>query len=503
MSQDGVSGHLNSDDPTVGPIRDNQIMGMRRVEFGDSLSGLLIDGVADTPNVGAAFQLTHDKGVTVEVPYLSNRSVTQFGHVQAWFTDQSPPTNMLLLTPEGTISLFDIAWSGHSENWGGRRASIGSLRPALAVLGDRDNGLDDPLVMGEMHSRLDGLNEWSRLSAVSSDHETDVEGHIQSVTLLLHRDDGLTWQQGDATMTIRAGWYYAPEQDGYERKTTVDDNVHIESTFGSGPMPFWEHFVEQRKIANLMVFLFGRPLSFREHRLRDDLFASRMMDGRTYEHPLTEIISRHTYRERRTEAPSQKDLGRPIAHLTQIGAAGLATWSQSYETWERFILPSVSVLGRAGSFIEDAVISTSMSLEAAGGILGERAGEQVTWSRARRPTTATYVYRCLEALDVRWPERIGDRVGLSRAIANNYNDVKHYDRGEFPDHDESYVVSEVNQLIVRLLAIYITGRGEELLSTYREGNDLYKIKQVLDGYGLRVDETGRWRRDTDDLPSEQ
>jgi hypothetical protein len=41
--------------------------------------------------------------------------------------------------------------------------------------------------------------------------------------------------------------------------------------------------------------------------------------------------------------------------------------------------------------------------------------------------------------------------------------VKHYDRGDFPDHDESYVVSEVNQTIVRLLAIHITGRGDELL----------------------------------------
>ena len=66
-----------------------------------------------------------------------------------------------------------------------------------------------------------------------------------------------------------------------------------------------------------------------------------------------------------------------------------------------------------------------------------------------------------------WPECIRDRVGVSRAIANNYNDVKH-DRGEFPDHDESYVVTEVNQLIVRLLAIHITGQGDELLSSYRE-----------------------------------
>jgi hypothetical protein len=473
-------------------------MGMRRIEFGDNLSGLLIDGVEETPYVGASLKLSLDKGVSVEVPYLSWHGDEQFSHVKAWFSDQSPPTNMLLLTPEGTISLFDIAWSGHSENWGGRRASIGSLRPTVAVLGDRDGALADPLVMNELHSRLDGLIEWSRLSAVDDDRETDEDGRIQSVTMLLHRDEGITWQQGDATLTIRAGWFHSPTEDGYDRKTTVDDNVSIESTFGAGPMPFWEHFVEQRKVANLMVFLFGRPLSFREHKLRDDRFASRMMDGRVYNHPLTEVISGHTYRERRTDIPSKKDLGRPIAHMVQIGVEGLTTWSENYEAWQRFILPSVSVLGRTGRFIEDIVISTSMSMEAAGGILGERPGEQETWSRARRPTTATYVYRCLDVLNVRWPERIRSRVGLARAIANNYNDVKHYDRGEFPDHDESYVVSEINQLIVRLLAIHITGRGEDLIASYREGNDLYEIKRVLDGYELRINEAGQWHRDSDD-----
>ncbi|WP_370568345.1 hypothetical protein [Frigoribacterium sp. CG_9.8] len=437
---------------------------MRRLEFGDSLSGLLIDGVEDTPYVGANFQLTRDSGAIVEVPYLSSPGVTQFSHVQSWFNDQAPPTNMLLLTPEGTISLFDIAWSGHSENWGGRRASIGSVRPALAVLGDRDGALADPLLIGEMRSRIDGLNEWSRLSAVSSDSGTDEEGRVQSVTMLLHRDDGITWQQGGATMAIRAGWFHSPAQDGYNRKTTVDDNVHIESKFSSGPMPFWEHFVEQRKVANLLVFLFGRPLSFREHKLRDDRFAARMNGGRVYEHPLTEVISRSTYRERRTELPSKKELGRPLAHMTQIGVEGLSAWSDNYGVWERFILPSASVLGRKERFIEDVVISTSMSMEAAGRILGERPGERATYSQRGHKTTATYVYRCLDGLDVLWPERIRDRIGLARAIANNYNNVKHYDRGDFPDHDESYVVSEVNQMIVRLLAIHITGRGNDLLA---------------------------------------
>lgn len=364
-------------------LRDNHVMGMRHLEFGDSLSGLLVDGITDTPYVGATFRLTEDKGVTVEVPYLSIPGVEQFGHVQSWFNDQAPPSNMLLLTHEGSISLFDIAWSGHSENWGGTRAPIGTVRPTLAVLGDRAGVIGDPLVMRELHSRLDGLNEWARLSSVATDSETNAENRIQSVTMLLHRDDGITWQQGDATMSIRASWTHSPAQDGYDRTITVSDNVHLESTFAAGPMPFWEHFVEQRKVANLMVFLFGRPISFREHALRDDRFASRLMGGQVYDHPLTELISGHTYRERRSTIPSKKELGRPIAHLVQIGSEGLAQWSDNYERWERFILPSAAVLGRTGRFIEDIVISTSTSIEAAGALLGVRPGEEATRRSAR------------------------------------------------------------------------------------------------------------------------
>lgn len=144
-------------------------MGVERLEFGSSLSGLLVDGIDGTPYVGATVRMTKDKGIVVEVPYLPDIGIAQFDHVQEWFGSRTPPNNMLLLTHEGTISLFGITWSGHSETWGGSRASVGSLRPALTVLGRRDAELAAPLVMNEMHSWSDGLNAWSGLSSVRTE----------------------------------------------------------------------------------------------------------------------------------------------------------------------------------------------------------------------------------------------------------------------------------------------------------------------------------------------
>ena len=461
---------------------------MKRLDFGDSLSGLLIDGVDGTPYVGATIRMTQERGVAVEVPYLPDPGIEQFSHVLTWFRDQKPPSNMLFATREGTVSLFDVTWSGQAETWGGSRTSVGTLRPTVSVFGMRRGPLESPLVMEELRSRLDGLNVWSRLSSLEQKHGLDEDSKVRSVEMHVEQNDGLTWRQGEAVMAIRAGWQYSTDEDGYSRLVSLQDNAFLESSFDSGPMPFLDHFVEQRKVANLMVFLFGRPLSFREHTLRDEHFATSAS-----KRPEVEVVSRYSYQERRDKVPAKKDLGYPLAYLSQIGPEGLEAWSKNYETWNRFIQPSAGALGNVANFLEDLIVSTSMSIEAAGGIIGERPGERETWSRTR-PTMATYAFRCLDVLDVSWPDPIADRVSLARAVAKNYNDVKHFDRGDFPKHDESHVVSEVNQMIVRLLAICLTGKEEEILASYRRDGGFHELQQMLDAYALSLDEGGKWKR---------
>ena len=53
-------------------------------------------------------------------------------------------------------------------------------------------------------------------------------------------------------------------------------------------------------------------------------------------------------------------------------------------------------------------------------------------------------------------------------------------------------------MIVRLMAIHLTGRREDILAPYRGGNNLHELKQVVDAYGLGADENGCLRRDSGD-----
>jgi hypothetical protein len=59
------------------------------------------------------------------------------------------------------------------------------------------------------------------------------------------------------------------------------------------------------------------------------------------------------------------------------------------------IQPGAGTLRRPESYVEDHIVNASVSLEAAGHIIGEVEAERDSWTTGKwpRPTTATYVFR--------------------------------------------------------------------------------------------------------------
>lgn len=459
------------------------------LEVGDSMAVLLVDGVEATPYVGATLRMT-ENGVEVEVPYLPGFVVPQFAGVDHWFRQMSPPDNVLVHTREGNIVLYGCRWRGHSDAAGSRVGS-GRFAATEALLNDRDSTLADPLTVKSCQSRADGLNRWSRMTAFASESTVDEQNRTMALDIRVEGPDPVEWSQGEATLRVRSTWTVGHVEDGYSRTHPIDDYVVFESEWDE-PRPFVDHLVEQRKVLHLLVFLFGTALSFRKHSVRDETITTRTMDGTVRDHPLVEVISARTMRERAQPVSSKEKLGRPLLVLEEVGAAGLATWAANYEAWERFILPSVTIIGQQHRFAEDIVTSTSMSLEAAGQLIGERVGEDVTYGRGGL-TTATNVYRCLDVLNIGWGDYIHSQVGLARAIANSYNSIKHANRGAFPDRVQTLLISEVSELVVRLLAVRLTGQGTELLQRFSQGSELWKLKQSFDAYRIRIaDDRGSW-----------
>ena len=154
-----------------------------QLEMGDSISGLLADGVEGTPWVGATIKMDRRRGLVVEVPYLQGVDGGQFDHVRHWFESRKAPTNMELLTPEGTVGLFGIVWLGYRAPFGAWKASVGKLQPSVAVLESREGRFEDPLVIDEVYSWIDGMNVWSGLSAVSIEPLVDEKNIANELTL--------------------------------------------------------------------------------------------------------------------------------------------------------------------------------------------------------------------------------------------------------------------------------------------------------------------------------
>jgi len=477
-------------------------MTVETLEFGQSVVGLLVDGVEGTAYTGATLHMEEPQGVVVEVPYIHRGDTEQFRHVDGWFETQTPPRNMKLLTHKGAVCLYDVEWRGHSVSIG---VSLGKLAPSETLLGRRDAPLHEPLTVTEVYSHLDGLREWTSFTGLHTDPEADANGLATGLHVYVRSGEGASWQQGEATLNFATDWRTErPEENGNGGLNITDASVLV-SKFHTA-RPFTDHLAEQRKVVQLLVLVAGAPISFRRHRVADDTIVIRSLGGSVMSHPRTDLLSAQTVRDYAQPLPTKQELGDLLTRFPDVGTDGMARWAEQYETWKRFILPAVGVLGRRQAFAEDLIVSTSMSIEAAGQIVGEREGETATYGRGGKPSTATYVYRCLNVLDLEWGDIAPNTIAISRAVANTYNTIKHFDKGEFPDTSVSHIVSTITKYIVRLLALHIVEPSGALLTEWRTPNAMWRVRRLLEVYKVSINEQGGFvvsRAEGDALDAEQ
>lgn len=469
-------------------------MAVEKLVFGDILAGLLVDGDPDTLYAGCTLRMEEPRGAVIEVPYIHMDSTKQFAPVQAWFSTRTSPPNMLLRTASGAVSLFDIQWDGHSVK-SGNSVSLGKLRPMEIVLSNREADLEDPLLVTELRSHVDGLREWSRFTAIKHDTEANENNLVRKLTVEVESVAQVSWKQGDATMTLQTDWRTANPEGLNEGSFNIFEWVVLDSKFDEGHS-FFDHYVEQRKLVHLLILVFGKPVHFRKHQVRDDSFSQRLNGGKLVNHPFVQLISRRTVGEYAEKPPTKEDLQRPLVYLREIGQEGLQRWADEFERWTRFTLPATATLGKRNIYVGDLVVSLSMSLEAAGHIIGVRDGEEETYrEKSTTPTTASYVYRCLHLLDLDWGDRVASPVGLARAVANGYNGTKHYNKGVLPDNDQTFLISEVLRKVTRLLTLHIVDPSGELLKSSREPGGLWRMQDMFEANELRIKHDGKWEHE--------
>lgn len=455
----------------------------RTIAFGDSITGMLIDGVADTPYVAATLTLNGESGALITVPYVDDfqDSTNSTSH---WFEERRPPKNLILVSLDGDFSLFGCRYSGHTVNLP-RGIGVGKIKPTEIVLGNRDGDHEAPLAVKELRSEIDGLPEWTGFTSIRQSKLTDEDGRVKKVVIEVASLDEMEWAQGEAQMKFASNWVLNPMQAGL----TINDGVSLISRF-SEPQSISTHLHEHRKVTSLLAFIYGCPIYFRRHEVKDASFATKTLGGRVVDVPFRQLISQHTVNDHAKPKPPKQRLQHPLAHQEQIGKRALEAWSSTYDNWGRFIFPAVSALNRPGAILENLVVNAAMSMEAAGSLIGCVAGEAETYTPNNKPKTATYMYRCLSRAGWSWGEISESTAGLAQAMANNYNTIKHFDRGEFPDQAETYLISATMNLIVRMLSIRLA-TGNHSNSFFGEFvHDYEVLQEEFSVRGLRVNAAG-------------
>lgn len=462
-------------------------MSIDHLDFGDSVTGLLSDGTGTC--AAATLFVRAGDGISAEVPYLLDDANAHFGPIVNWFERKDPPRNLLLRSEAGSVGLFGVGWGGETRNWG-TAVGRGILRPTVVALHARNGDLSDDLTVDELTSHVDGLNRWSGLGSLS-DSSTFENGHRET-TISLHGFPKASWRQGTATLSLVPDWRDETHSFGHDRRRTLHDMVGLQSTFDDGPHPVADHLTEQQKIVRLLVLLFGTPVAFRHHELRDARFTVPTPAGTTTRR--VELLTRWTISDFEQPELKSSAAAKAFAGFAQIGAEGLATWAANFERWSRFILPAATAVRDRAGVIEDSIVSTSIAMEAAGRLIGPRTDENATYSSSGKPTTATDIYRVLDRLGLDWAGVSPTTKALSSLLANTYNEIKHFDRGQLPSSEQAFLVSEINKHIVRAFAVTLLSDDDRHVQWLRDANQRWQIADYFRQLRVELMQDGTLRR---------
>lgn len=453
---------------------------IKHLDSGAIVPVLLVDGVEGTPCVVGALTLNKG-GVRIDIPYITHKE--QFKFVQDWFEGESLPDNLIVETNDLKMSLFGLSYGGHSWNLVDGTAQ-GFINVEVAIMKQRDGNPFDALLVEEVRSEIDGLSEWSGLNSVITSKTSIGERRTRRNTLHYEVSgvDGLLWRQGEATLSISSSW------NGKGRRgIDVEDRCLLTTKFNE-PRPFVDHLVEQRKFIAFLSLIFGTAIAFRNHQIRDSRFTENTNNGTVHGYPWVELISRQTIREYATEKPSATDLRFPLIRMSNLTAETLTKWGKCYDSQRRFLLPVVGLFRFPNTFVENTLINAAVSLEAFGkNSKGKVDGENETYwkdkkSEKTKITMSTYIFRGIKTLCLTWDGIAASEVGLAKAIANNYNDIKHPNRGEFPDSSHTQVLGQAATNIARLNALRLVASEEEYAKVDAEAifGDLTELFELND-----------------------
>jgi len=449
-------------------------MGQSILEPENKRTGVFIHGEnEDMPCVVGALWIDPSLGVLAEIPYIGF-GTEQFATPARWFHEEQAPKNLVFRSEDLRVSLFG---SRIIRATTGTHIDVGRIRFREAVFAEGAGDIEDELRVTKLVSHIDGLAKWSGLSSVKWDTEfvaAPGEPRHNRINYVVEPEHGLDWLQGSARMKLVTHWRH--EGNSRSGIHLMDDAV-LESRFHE-PRLVSDHLKEHRKFRALLSLILGSGANFRGHSIRDRRFPYKTLDGTVRNAEYERLVAASTVADHYRPSVESATSDWPILSVNDLSSSDLSWWANEYERSERFVLPTISMLQRSNVFAEDRVINASMSIEALGAVLGQAVGETSTLRAKRKPTTATYFYRVAKAVGVDASPVAESTVELARALANTYNDIKHADRGNFPDGLHVIYAGRLSLILIRMAILQRLSGGRQPVASYASS---WPVRRLIEG----------------------
>lgn len=471
---------------------------------GESHAVTLFYGAAGASHVTAVLTMEQSGTIRVVVPYV--RDAPEHATLQGWFDGDGVPPHLIAYGSNVSAELFGCRNSGYLR-FGGYPATEGHIWVETALMDVRNSSSDTSLQLREVTSYVDGLFEWAQLSSVEREYGSRGTMWDRENVLMytVQTSEGLVWQQDKATVSIGSTFHGAVGSG-----INIEDHAVLRTRFDE-PRPFYDHLKEQRTVVSLLSIIFGCPIAFRRHLARDVSLSDFSGGFEGLRSP--DLISRQTSAESLRPVPDARDFYNPIIRMPALSAANLEAWRDGIDEWERIVLPISGIfrVPASSTFIENVAINAAVSLEALGEkYIAFQEGEHETYREASRTlafaekmrqsavskstvsscrTTTTDIYRALVSVGIDWSPFATSTVGLARAIANNYNGIKHPGMGAMPDSLQTAVLSDVSCGVARLSILKLI--GVDLATSGVETQQLFRrAKERLSNESLIVNHDG-------------
>lgn len=447
--------------------------------------GRLVNYSDDTvPDQAATLRFNERRGAELLVPYFEDYEETdsnpQYRRTDKWFDWNHPqlPKTLVFEDNRGWVTLVGARVAGTS----GANRLIGRVVAEAAIF-ERPREYKTTYLCNEFISTIDGLQDFAQFTPIQLQHESHEEPARIVTTVTIDTYESVDWEFNGFRYTLQSNvdWNAV---DGREFNTR-DSSPYL-STISESGATLTDHLLAQRSVRALLSLVYGRRISWRSHKVRDDQFPLWMLDGSDAGAHSVDVLVSRSVEQHRDPKPERGDFIFAMFRLLDIGTNGMVKWTELFsdESFMQAVQPAVEVINGASRFLEPQLMTLAISLDRFGYY---RFGDQ------KRRSMPDHITKCLEAANLDFPQ-IGSVEGIAKAISNVNNDLKHPDREKYPGAVVLSGVKELAKIIVRAQLFDLLDAPDQRKTEFLAANDVQNVIGIFEQAKLTVNDAGEFVR---------